>query len=141
MIGTLSLDTRPFNADNMHRQGTADLAEKPVIGGFAPSEFMGDGGEEITLSGQLLPLKIGGLDQLEVAQQMRRQGARVPVMRGDGTRLGTFAITRISERHTNLMRDGVGFTVAFEITLKKVQADSGSGLQVISGLLSLFEAL
>lgn len=141
MIGTLALDTRPFNADAMDRTASADLASKPVIGGLEPSEFMGEGADEVTLSGQLLPTKIGGLTELEVAHQMRRTGTRFPLMRGDGTRLGWFAITRITERHADLMRSGVGFTVQYEIAMKKVQQDAGAGIGIVSGLLSLFEAL
>ena len=141
MLGTLTLDTRPFNADAFDRSADADLATKPVIGGLEPSEFMGEGADEVTLSGQLLPAKIGGLGELEIAHQMRRTGARFPLMRGDGARLGWFAITRIAEGHTNLMRDGVGFTVRHSITMKKVQADTGAGQSIISGLLSLFESL
>lgn len=141
MIGTLSLDTRPFNADAMARTATADLAEKPVVGGFAPSEFMGEGKDEITLSGKLLPTKIGGLSQLEVADSMRKAGARVPVMRGDGKRFGTYAIVSVSEKHKDLTRDGVGFTVDYSLKLKKVQADRDGASAVISGLLSLFDAV
>lgn len=141
MIGTLALDTRPFNADAMARTTTADVVSKNVIGGLNPSEFTGEGRDEIRLSGQLLPTKIGGLTELEVAQEMRRKGTRVPVMRGDGFRLGWYAITRITERHSHLMRDGVGFTVSYAITLKKVQDDRRDGSQVIAGLVGLFEAL
>lgn len=141
MIGTLSFDTRPFNADEFERTATADLAEKPVIGGFAPSEFMGEGEDQITLSGQLLPSKIGGLTEIEVADTMRKAGARVPVMRGDGKRLGTYSIINIREKHKHLLRNGVGFTVNYSIKLKKVQADRDGAGSVISGLLSLFDAL
>lgn len=138
MLGTLALDTRPFNADAMERTASADLAAKPVIGGLEPSEFMGEGADEITLSGQLLPTRIGGLSELEIAHQMRRSGARFPLMRGDGVRLGTYAITRITESHRNLTREGIGFTLDHAITMKKVQPDAGSGQQIIMGLLSLF---
>lgn len=141
MMGTLAIETRPFSVDEMSRSGTADLAEKSVMGGLPPSEFMGDGGETVTLSGQLLPTKLGGLDQLEIAQQMRREGARFPLMRGDGTRLGWFSITSIEEKHRHLLQNGIGFVVAHTITMKRVQGDSGSGQQLISALLDLFNAL
>lgn len=141
MIGTLGMDTRPFNTESMTREASATLAEKPVIGGMPPSEFTGEGADKVILSGTLFPTKIGGLTELEIAHQMRRSGARVPVTRGDGFRLGTYAITNMTETHADLLRDGVGFTVKYRITLKRVQSDAGSGQQVISGLLGLFEAL
>ncbi|MCF1502894.1 phage tail protein [Afifella sp. H1R] len=140
MIGTLTLDVA-LNVDTVDRDASADLATKPVIGGLEPSEFMGEGKDEFILSGQLLPTKIGGLDELEIAHQMRRDGTRVPLMRGDGSRLGTFAITRIAEKHEDLVATGVGFRVRHTITLKKVQPDAAAGRQVIFGLLSLFGAI
>lgn len=138
MLGTLEIDTRPFSIDDMQRSSSADIASKPLMGAFPSKEFTGEGDDEITLSGQLLPTKIGGLDELEIAHGMRRSGTRFPLQRGDGTRLGWFAITRISENHTHIGRDGVGFVIKHTIVMTKVQPDTGSGQQIISGLLSLF---
>ena len=69
---------------------------------------------------------------------MRRSGMRFPLMRGDGTRLGTFAITRISESHSHLMRDGRPFVLGYSVTCKKVAAGGGYSSGMIAGLLSLF---
>ncbi|MGY6709692.1 MAG: phage tail protein [Rhizobiaceae bacterium] len=138
MIGTLMLDTRPFNADEMSREAGADIASKPLIGRLPGKEFMGEGDDRITLSGQLLPFKTGGLTGLEIAHSMRRRGARFPLHRGDGYRLGWFAITNISERQSHLARNGVGHVVTYSITMEKVQPDAGAGQQIIFGLLSLF---
>jgi len=139
IIGALTMDTMPFNVDKVSRDAGADIVSKPVIGGLKPKEFMGEGDDNITLSGQLLPSKIGGLNELEAAHSMRVSGTRFPLMRGDGARLGWFAITRISEGHKHLMRNGVGFVVKHSITMTKVQSDTGAGQQIISGLLSLFK--
>lgn len=138
MLGTLSIDTRPFSIDDMQRTASADIASKALIGAFPAKEFTGEGDDEITLSGQLLPTKIGGLDELEMAHEMRRGGTKFPLQRGDGTRLGWFAITRITESHTDLTRNGVGFVVKHTIVMTKVRPDTGAGQQVITGLLSLF---
>ncbi|KAB2801623.1 phage tail protein [Brucella anthropi] len=138
MLGTLTIDTRPFSIDEMQRTASADIASKPLINAFPGKEFTGEGDDEITLSGQILPTKIGGLNELEIAHEMRRNGTRFPLQRGDGTRLGWFAITRITENHTNLTRNGVGFVLKHTIVMTRVQPDAGSGQQVISGLLSLF---
>ncbi len=138
MLGTLAIDTRPFSIDDMQRSASADIATKPLMEAFPGKEFTGEGDDEITLSGQLLPTKIGGLEELEIAHEMRRSGTKFPLQRGDGTRLGWFAITRISENHTSLTREGVGFVVKHTIVMTKVQPDVGSGQQVITGLLSLF---
>lgn len=141
MIGTLALDTRPFAVDEVRREASADIASKALIQSLPGKEFMGEGDDEITLSGQLLPSKIGGLDELETLHAMRRAGTRFPLQRGDGTRLGWFAITRISEEHGHLMRDGVGFVVRHSVTMTRTEPDAGAGQQIIRGLLDLFSLL
>ncbi|MBN9046216.1 MAG: phage tail protein [Rhizobiales bacterium] len=138
MLGTLTVDTRPFSVDEMQRSASADIASKALINAFPGKEFTGEGDDQITLSGQLLPTKIGGLDELETLHEMRRNGVRFPLQRGDGMRMGWFAITNISETHSSLTRQGVGFVVKHTITMTRVQPDSGSGQQIIAGLLSLF---
>ena len=139
-IGTISLDTRPFNADEVDRDATADFAVKPLLGSLPGREFMGEGDDEITISGQLLPSKIGGLTQLEALHAFRQAGQRMPVMRGDGKMMGWFVITRIREQHADLLRDGVGFTVDHSITLAKTSSD-GASPSIIGALLSIFGAV
>jgi len=53
MLGSLVMDTRPFNADEMSRDASADIASKPVMGSLPAKEFMGEGNDKVTLSGQL----------------------------------------------------------------------------------------
>ena len=140
MLGTLTVNTRPFSIDAMDRSADASIVSKPVIGGFQPKEFTGEGEDEITISGEILPHRIGGLKQLETAHGMRRAGTRFPLLRGDGRHFGWFSITKITEKHGDLMRDGVGFKVAHSITMIKTGVDAGAGQQIISGLVSLFKA-
>lgn len=138
MLGTLAVDTRPFSVDDVSRSASADIASKPLIRSRPGHEFMGEGEEEMTLSGQLLPTKIGGLNELEIAYGMMRNGTRFPIMRGDGRALGWFAFTSIQETHRELLNDGVGFVVRHSMSMVKVEPDRGAGQQVVSGLLSLF---
>jgi hypothetical protein len=140
VLGGVVMDTRPFNADTFDRSASADLVEKAVMGGLKPSEFMGEGEDTLTITGQLLPFKTGGLAEFDVLDEMRRTGARFPVMRGDGKRLGTYAITQLSERHNLLMKNGVGFTVQYSVSLRKTQADYDGGA-IIAALISIFDSL
>nr|WP_210259488.1 phage tail protein [Devosia sp. 1635] len=139
-IGSLTLDTRPFSVDDVARSAAADFATKPLMGSLPGREFMGEGDDKITLSGQLLPFKTGGLTELEVAHGFRRSGQRLPVMRGDGKMFGWFAIESIQENHSDLMRDGVGFVVKHTISLVKVGPE-GASPNIIGSILSLFGAM
>ena len=110
------------------------FAIKRLIGRkFSSPEVQGDR--------KILPYHIGGLDELETLHEMRRNGARFPLQRGDGFRPGWYAITKITERHSELSREGVGYVVRHQISLTKVEPDSGAGQQIISGLISIFTAL
>ncbi|MCX2722625.1 phage tail protein [Roseibium salinum] len=141
MIGAIEIDTFPFSVDGVTRTASADIATKPLLNGLKGAEFMGEGDDKLYLRGQILPSKIGGLTELEALHEHMRQGAALPVMRGDGRRLGTFAITDIRETHQELLRDGVGYVVRHSITLKKVPPQREAGNQVVSYLLQLFDAL
>ncbi|MCF1744239.1 phage tail protein [Paradevosia shaoguanensis] len=146
-LGPLAIDTMPFSADSMGRDGGGDLAAKDVMNRLRPREFMGEADEKIQISGQLLPSKIGGLAELEMAHAMSRSGTALPLMRGDGKMYGWFAIEHVSEQHADLLRTGVGFTVKYTLDLVKVdpdssdQAGSPAPQGIVGMLLSLFETL
>ena len=141
MLGTVVIDTAPFSIDQMDRNADASIVAKPVIGGRMPKEFTGEGEDDITLTGQILPLHIGGINELETLHEMRRRGARFPVQRGDGWRPGWYAITRITESHSEISREGIGYVVRHQVTMTRADGDAGEGQQIISGLISLFTAL
>ncbi len=139
-LGPLTLDTRPFNADDVSRSTSADFATKALMGTLPGREFMGEGDDKLTISGQLLPFKTGGLTELEFAHSMRRSGQLLPVMRGDGVMLGWFAIEGIQESHSELMRNGVGFLVKHSISLVKVGPEGAAAGGIVGAILSLFSA-
>ena len=141
LLGAVTIDTRPFSIDTMERDASASIAAKAVIGGRQRKENTGEGEDFITLAGQILPFKIGGMGELEVLHEMRRKGTVFPLMRGDGYRFGSYVINHITESHSNLMANGVGFTVQHSITMEQADMDEGDGQQVVSALLSLFSAL
>lgn len=141
MLGSVTIDTRPFAIDEMERTSDASIAVKPVIGGRQGKEFTGEGEDDIVLSGQILPYHIGGLDELDTLHEMRRRGARFPLQRGDGWRPGWYAIAKIHETHRELSHEGVGYIVRHQISLTRVEPDAGEGQQLVAGLINLFTAL
>jgi phage protein U len=141
MIGAVQIDTFSFSIDGASRSASADIATKSLLNGLKGAEFMGEGDDKLSLRGQLSPAKIGGLAELEALREHMKQGAALPVMRGDGTRLGTFMITGLRENHSHLLRDGVGAVVKVSISLKKVPAERSAGTQLIPALLQLFDIL
>ncbi|WP_298981594.1 phage tail protein [uncultured Roseibium sp.] len=141
MIGAVQISTYPFSVDGVSRSHSADLAKKPVLNGLKPVEFMGEGDDRLHLRGQLLPHKLGGLRELEALREHMTKGASLPVMRGDGVRLGTFVIKRISDNHSELLGDGVGGIVKIRIALEKVPGNGNVSPQIIPSILRLFDFL
>lgn len=135
-IGALTVEVAPFNIHDFYESGRTDYAAKPVAGAEQPMEFVGEGTNELSLSGQLFPRHLGGLDELDLLRQMRVSGKPQYIMRGDGTPYGWWVITDVNLRSRFLDRDGVGKQIEMTIglTRSKKPADQ-SFFSLIAGLI------
>jgi phage protein U len=137
-VGAVTMQTRPFNVDAANEAGSASTVGKPVLGRLAPQEFVGEGETVLTLSGKLLPTRIGGLTELDVLEQYRANGAAVPVIRGDGVVLGNYVVTGTRKDHQSLTRNGVGFELHYSVALTKTS--NGLSTNLIGQALTLLGA-
>jgi uncharacterized protein len=137
-LGPVAIDVFPFNVDAVERDAAADFARKDLLGRLPGREFVGEGDDQITLSGQLLPTKIGGLTELEAVHALRRAGERLMVLRGDGLVLGWFAIESVRESHERLGVNGVGQVVKHDIKLVRVTAPGSEATSLLDMLVALF---
>lgn len=136
-VGALEFDTRPLNADKTARKAKPDFAVKPLVEARQAREFMGPGDDVITLSGQLLPFRTGGLAAVDRAYDYMERGSAVLVMRGDGKSFGWRQIDAIDEGHEELMRDGVGFVVDYSLALHRVDPPAAGG-DFLASIISIF---
>lgn len=138
-VGPLTFDTFPFSINSVKREAAADYAKHALLNRRRGYEFEGPGDDVLTLSGECLPLRIGGLSEIELAHQIRDAGDPVFVMRGDGLVAGWHVVTGVEEGHEMIMPNGVGFVVKHQIKLERVD-DPGpaAGAGMIASLLSLF---
>lgn len=135
-IGALQVEVAPFNIDRISVSGETEYAVKDVVGAEPPLEFVGEGGNTMTLSGSLFPYALGGLSGLELLRQMRTSGKPQFIMRGDGTPLGWFAILSVSEDSRYLSRSGIGKQVGVSINLRRAQRPAArSFFSLIAGLI------
>lgn len=138
-VGPVTVDVFPFNASEVERDGATDYAKKELLGRLPGREYVGEGDETLTLKGQVLPTKIGGLGEIEALHGLRRAGQQLIVLRGDGLLLGWFAIENVKESHEHLAANGVGQVVKHEIKLVRVDPPGGgAGAALLGVLLSLF---
>lgn len=124
LIGPLAVQVYPFNMSEIRENGSTDFATKGVVGAKQPLEFVGEGSDEIELSGTLFPQAMGGLDSLELLRQLRMSGKPQFVMRGDGTPLGYYAIVSSSASSSYLDNRGVGKKIDVSISLRGAQKPS-----------------
>ena len=135
-IGPLKVQIAPFNAHEVSQSGSTDYAAKPVVGAEPPLEFVGEGSNELSLSGRIFPHQLGGLSEVDQLEQMRRSGKPQFVMRGDGKPFGWYAITAVSLRSSYLDAHGIGKLVEVSISLRRAQAPAAqSFFSLMAGFL------
>ncbi|MER9625059.1 MULTISPECIES: phage tail protein [unclassified Mesorhizobium] len=133
-IGLVECDLA-FNIDTHSRETTHDYAEKPVVGAMPPLEDVGVGAETLSVSGRLIPSKLGGLGTLEILRRAQLTGAPQLVTRGDGSVFGFYNVLSVNDEHTFLDRDGVGQVV--DITVKMQKASAPTPTDFFASLFSL----
>ncbi|WP_150526829.1 phage tail protein [Roseibium sediminis] len=138
ILGNVQIETFPFSISGVQEEGEASIVSKGVLGRSPPKEFTAPADEDLTLTGEILPHKIGGMDELDELRAMRDRGERFRVERGDGVGLGWYAIRSISKAHSDIMAGGVGFRVAHTIKLTSTDRSREDGQNTLQKLLSLF---
>lgn len=141
MLGGLVVDTAPFSVSGAARSSSATLAEKDIVGAAPAYEFMGPGASDVSLTGQILPYHIGGMDALEAAHAMCDAGERFNLMRGDGTSFGHHCLVSVRETHRELSGEGVGYVIGHTLGLQKVQFSTTGAENTVAKVLALFDAL
>lgn len=138
-VGPLTIDTFPFSVDKVEHEAETDFAKHDLIGRRRDYEPAGEGMETLDLSGEFLPYRIGGLDQLALAHALRQSARPQWVFRGDGEVLGWFLIMKVKSTHEHIMPNGIGFVVKHSLHLERVDdpSDDVAG-DLISQLVSLF---
>lgn len=135
-LGALRIEVAPFNVHDVGQSAETDYAVKPVVGIEPPLEYVGEGANEITLSGRLFPTEIGGLSELETLWQMRASGRPQFVMRGDGRPLGWHAILNTQAKSSYLDAKGVGKLIEVSVSLRRDRTPPATAFfSLMSGLM------
>jgi uncharacterized protein len=137
-LGPITIDVFPYNVDSVEREAAADWAHKHQVGRLPGAEFVGEGEDRLTLRGQILPTKIGGLGDLAAMHGLRAAGTPVIAVRGDGAVMGWYAIDHVREAHDLLAPNGVGQVVKYEVRLFRVDPRDGAAGSLLDMLMSLF---
>ncbi|WP_342627581.1 phage tail protein [Nguyenibacter vanlangensis] len=113
-----SLNTLAFS--QMTRTTEAAWAFIPQVGRLEAGQFTGPGSDVIEIPGILYPQRFGSTVALDQLRIMQGQGYAWPLILGDGSVLGNWAILAIRETRSNFNAQTNPLKVEFSITLKQV---------------------
>lgn len=99
---------REWRFATSERHGARDVAQ-----------FIGPGGERISLSGLLVPELGARYSSIATLAAMADTGDAYPLIDGGGLIFGHYRITRIDESHQTIMAGGIPRQVGFRIELER----------------------
>lgn len=105
------------------RTETYRWAQLPRIGREPASQFLGSGGQKMTLNGVIYPSFKGGLRQVELMRFAAELGEPLMLVDGLGWVLDRWTITSIDEGKTFFMADGAPRKITFKMRLQSYGGD------------------
>ena len=112
-----SIDTALYDRLNRSREWRHATAER--FGARAASQYVGPGGDNISISGLIVPEIAGRYSALDTLADMAATGDSYPLINGLGRILGHYRIVRLDEDHAFIMAGGLPRNVAFKIELER----------------------
>lgn len=130
--GQLLFDVVEHNIHEYDQVTQSDFARKDVAGAPPPREWTGEGDDELYLRGRVFPIRLGGLTEQGVLDQMRRSGAAHPMIRGgntvgSGAMLGWYICQQYVRNSTFLDERGRGKKIEFEGVFIRVPTPGPAG--------------
>lgn len=102
-------------------------------------QFVGPGGDTITLPGVIYPEYRGGIGQLDAMRALAGKGQALTLVSGTGNVMGQWVIERIEEKQSIFAAKGVGRKQEFTLEIRKFDdpaARAGTGIVTTSDVLA-----
>jgi len=135
--GPLQFTVAELNTHEYDLLTAAQFAKKEIAGARPPREYVGEDDAELYMRGRVFPLRLGGLDELGVMEEMREKALPHPMIDGTGDRIGGgdkddawFVLERLIRGHKHLTIDGIGQVVEFEAIFVRVPIPRDAGSYV-----------
>ena len=120
---------------------------KSIVGNDSPppSQYTGKEPDTITIQAELRPEVTGGDMSINLLRSMADGGKPWPLILGTGQLLGSYVITEIQDKQSQLMYDGKARAISFSMSLKKVADHAvrlegealGLGVRMVSRLVGV----
>jgi phage protein U len=89
-------------------------------------QYVGPGGDTISLPGVIYPEYRGGLGQLDAMRAQANKGVPLTMVSGTGTVMGRWVIERLEDKQSIFAEQGVGRKQEFTLALRKFDDPSSS---------------
>lgn len=118
-LGMFVFETDSALFDELARRRGWRHARTDRFGARAASQFLGQGEDQVTLTGRLVPGLAGAYSALQRIVAMGDTGEAYPLADGSGNILGRFTIEEVSEGHKGLIDTGQARLIDFTIVLMR----------------------
>lgn len=110
----------------MSRNRNWRFARSDRIGARQDVQFIGPGGDDISLSGTAYAELSAGAASLEELSFMADSGSAWPLIDGTGRIFGAYVIDSVDEKYRELTADGTPLRIDFDLSLSRVDEDGAS---------------
>ncbi|WP_303703014.1 phage tail protein [Brevundimonas naejangsanensis] len=122
-LGLFVFDLPTLTYDQLQRRTSWRHAFGERVGARPAGQFLGEGDDDITLTGRLAPIAFGDAGSLDDLRTMGKSGEAWPLVDGAGRVYGAFVITGLDETQRAIMDNGVARISDFTLSLKRVDDD------------------
>jgi phage protein U len=117
--------------ESYRRQSEWRWGQAERIGRQPAMQYLGPGGDTITLQGVVYPHYRGGLGQVDAMRREAGKGQPLSVVTGRGDSLGRWCIVSVEESKSSLWQDGAPRRQEFTLVLKAYGEDGAAGSEAL----------
>jgi len=122
-LGDLRFSIKTASYDTFRRRITFNWESGKRLGNHESMQFTGYENETVNLKGTIFPVN-SGKKGLEYVEEIKREGAKgepLLLVDGLGNSHGKWVILTIGESKSNLLKDGLGKKIEFDLAIKKYE--------------------
>lgn len=119
-LGFFVFEAATFPFSELSRRSDWRHARASRVGAREASQFLGPGGDDISIAGALIPEAGADYAAIDTLRRMADEGEAYPFVDGQGRVWGSFSLTSLDERRKYLLIDGTPRMIDFTIELQRV---------------------
>ncbi|MBR9779808.1 MAG: phage tail protein [Rhodospirillales bacterium] len=127
-LGLFVFQLRTMPYEELKRSTEYRWASNNRFGKAPAHQFLGEGEDDLTITGKLMPELTGGPVHLDKLREMAASGKAWILTAGNGDVLGKWFIQRIEDNRSHFISNGDARKIEFTISLKRYGNDDNGQL-------------